>query len=271
MVARKVEESGHLERWLMSVLQARCRMVTVNLEEMKTRTALEIALFEVWNDFRWYLRRRGELRVKVLDEALSLWLRLLAPFAPHVCEELWSQMGREGFISSASWPVVDEGCIDVLAEEEEGLIGGVIEDTLSILRATKIAPVKVVYYGASGWKWRVFLRVLERAVQQCEELGMGEVMKGLLGGEDLRVEGKVLAGFVARILKLVNRMPEDRKRALLRVGVLDEKAVLGEAAGFLGERFNVEVVVFSEEDAGCYDPKGRASMAAPYHPAIYVE
>jgi len=31
----------------------------------------------------------------------------LAPYAPHVCEEIWSIMGEEGFCSNATWPVVD--------------------------------------------------------------------------------------------------------------------------------------------------------------------
>jgi leucyl-tRNA synthetase len=60
------EENEHLERWLMSTLQHRIVDVTENLEQMKTRTALETAFFEVWNDFRWYIRRKGKTRAKIL-------------------------------------------------------------------------------------------------------------------------------------------------------------------------------------------------------------
>ncbi|MGB1039123.1 MAG: leucine--tRNA ligase, partial [Bacteroidia bacterium] len=35
-------------------------------------------------------------------------LILLAPFAPHITEELWSAMGNEGYIADAKWPAFDE-------------------------------------------------------------------------------------------------------------------------------------------------------------------
>jgi leucyl-tRNA synthetase len=35
------------------------------------------------------------------------FLRLLAPFAPHLAEELWSRMGMSGLIVQAAWPAAD--------------------------------------------------------------------------------------------------------------------------------------------------------------------
>jgi leucyl-tRNA synthetase len=34
-------------------------------------------------------------------------LRLLAPFAPHIAEELWARLGQDGSIMSAGWPTFD--------------------------------------------------------------------------------------------------------------------------------------------------------------------
>ena len=36
------------------------------------------------------------------------FLTLLNPFAPHITEELWQQMGGEGLLSVAPWPVYEE-------------------------------------------------------------------------------------------------------------------------------------------------------------------
>ena len=106
IASAKTEEDTALERWLHSKLQHRIKDVTANLDELKTRTALQIALFETWNDLRWYIQRKGNTEAKALGEAVKVWLKMLAPFAPFICEELWSQTGEEGFISVANWPVL---------------------------------------------------------------------------------------------------------------------------------------------------------------------
>ncbi len=41
-------------------------------------------------------------------EAITGLLQLLAPYAPHITEELWHQLGCEGSIHIAMWPVYDE-------------------------------------------------------------------------------------------------------------------------------------------------------------------
>ena len=42
----------------------------------------------------------------VSREAYQTLLRLLAPFAPHVTEELWGKCGKKQSIHTESWPVV---------------------------------------------------------------------------------------------------------------------------------------------------------------------
>jgi leucyl-tRNA synthetase len=41
-------------------------------------------------------------------EYMEGFVKLLAPIAPHVAEELWSKIGHEGTISYAKWPTYDE-------------------------------------------------------------------------------------------------------------------------------------------------------------------
>ena len=43
----------------------------------------------------------------VLQEALSVLIRLLAPFAPHLSEELWHQLGGAQSVHQQSWPELD--------------------------------------------------------------------------------------------------------------------------------------------------------------------
>lgn len=265
----KSDETGHMEKWLLSKMQQRIGEVTRNLDELKTRTSLEIALFEVWNDFRWYARRKSETQAEAVQEALEVWLRLLAPFAPHICEELWSAAGKQTFISLADWPKVDEDKVDVLAEERETLLTELIDDTLNVLRATKISPTRVCYYTASGWKWRIYRSILEKSVQG--DVKVNEVMKELATNTSLRPNMKAVASFVPKLLKTLSKMPNERKARLAKIEIGDEKEFIKSALSFLEERFNAKVAVYAEDDQARFDPRQRAALAIPGQPAIYIE
>ena len=265
----KSEEDTALERWLQSKLQHRIKEVTESLDELKTRTALQVALFETWNDLRWYIQRKGNTEAKALGDAVKVWLRMLAPFAPFLCEELWSQSGEEGFISVAEWPVFDAAKVDVAAEEQENLVTDVMSDTSNILKAMKITPKRVCYYAASPWKWQVYLKVLEKTL--AGEAKINELMKEFAADKDLKPHMKDIAGMVPRVIKALTKVSGERKGNMQKIEAVDETAILAGAVGFLRDRFNAEVSVYSENDEKRFDPKHRAAMAMPYQPAIYVE
>jgi leucyl-tRNA synthetase len=44
----------------------------------------------------------------VMREAAEALIRMLAPFAPHMCEELWEALGHPGGIVAAGWPSYDD-------------------------------------------------------------------------------------------------------------------------------------------------------------------
>ena len=265
----KSEENRHLEKWLMSTLQHRISEVTENLEEMKTRTALEIAFFEIWNDFRWYIRRKGEKKAKILKEALKTWVKLLAPFAPHICEEVWSLLGEKEFISLSSWPEPDKKLADLKVKEGENFIKRVIDDTQSIIRATKITPSKIYYYVATPWKWKLFLRMLEKAA--TGKLETDTLIGELLKEPELRKNAKEVVKIIPKIAEENMKMSEAEKKRQLSTGALNEYEILENAKAFLKEELKAEVDVFEENDSERYDPKQRARLAKPYRPAIFIE
>ncbi|MQY61845.1 leucine--tRNA ligase [archaeon] len=264
----KETKTEHLEEWLISVLQDRIKIVTENMESLKTRTALENALFEVWNDFRWYIRRKEKLNSKILKEALETWIRLLAPFTPYMCEEIWNKMGHEGFVSLADWPVYDENKVNVQAEETENLIKNVMEDTSNILRATKMVPKEIYYYSAASWKWKAYLTALKKSASGT--LAINDLMKELMADPELKTVARKVAKFARGITEEINRMPEDMKQRQLQIGALDEASLLGKAEAFFGREFNVKVHAYREDEQRLQDPKRKAGYARPYCPAIYI-
>ena len=262
-------EIKSIDRWLISVIQGRIRSVTEAIENLKTRTAAEVALFEVWNDIRWYLRRAESPNPKTLREVTEIWIRLLAPFTPYLCEELWHLLKKEGFVSTAEWPSYDESKIDVNAEESENMIRDLMADTTSIIEVTKMTPKKICYYVASDWKWKAYLEMLRRSLSAKVE--MGTIMREFMKDPDLRKEAKRVSAYVGKTLQEVNAMPTDQKERRLEAGEINEKALLNEAKRFLEREFKAEILIYGEDDPQRYDPKKRANLAKPYRPAIYIE
>ena len=176
---------------------------------------------------------------------------------------------KQASSASQHWPKMDETKIDVAAEEQENLITDIIEDTLNILRATKIAPKRVCFYTAAPWKWQVYLKVLAKAV--AGEAKMNEIMKELAADPSLKPHMKEVAALVPKVIKALTKLSAERKANMLKIEAVDEKKSCRTHLGFLKERFNAEVSVFGEDDKERYDPKQRAAMAMPNQPAIYIE
>ena len=260
-------EYGHLEKWLTSKVQARSRTVSESLQKLKTRTALSSAIYDVWNDLRWYERRAEKADATVIKNTLSVWTRLMAPFAPHLAEECWQMMGQDGYVSTAKWPDFGEVGIDFQADELEGIVKQILEDTQEIITTTKIVPKKIHYYSAAKWKWRVLTEALQRADRQPETLDglIRDMISAKVAAQ------KDLPKFAAKIVKQVRTMPTDLRKRRISVGELDEKGVLAESKAFLSRELRVPVEIHTEDDSGLYDPKMRSRLAEPYRPAIFIE
>jgi leucyl-tRNA synthetase len=265
--AHEQASNGHLENWLMGKLHVRTKIASDAIEKLKTRTALATALYDVWNDLRWYERRSAKPDSATEKAFLSEWIRILAPFAPHTAEEGWQLLGEHGFVSLAEWPKFDESRIDPRSDELEELVRQTLEDTQEIIATTRISPKKVHYYSAAKWKWRVVNEALTRAESQPETLD------GLI--RDMMVakpsSPKDLPKFASKIIKQARTMPPELRKRRIQLAELDEHGALVEAQRFFAKELKTEVEVHGEEDKELYDPKGRAKFAEPYRPAIFIE
>jgi leucyl-tRNA synthetase len=50
----------------------------------------------------------GAFGTEAWQEAESIYLRMLAPVAPHIAEEIWAQTGHPYSVHTQPWPEVDE-------------------------------------------------------------------------------------------------------------------------------------------------------------------
>jgi leucyl-tRNA synthetase len=61
--------------------------------------------FEWWTNPPHNRSTKGQALFK---EAIETLILLLSPFAPHIAEEMWEQMGHSGTIHQAAWPKHNE-------------------------------------------------------------------------------------------------------------------------------------------------------------------
>ena len=99
---------GEVTPKLESAFHKTIKKVSEDIEDMKYNTAIAAMMTLINDIYDHGSLTRGEL---------SVFVRLLCPFAPHLCEEMWQQLGSDGFCSLASWPEYDEAkCVDSTVE-----------------------------------------------------------------------------------------------------------------------------------------------------------
>lgn len=84
---------------LESSLHKMIKKVSEDIEQMKFNTAIA-AMMTFMNE----VYANGS----ITKDELLVFIKLLAPFSPHICEEMWEQLGGEGFVAAAAWPEYDE-------------------------------------------------------------------------------------------------------------------------------------------------------------------
>ncbi|HXE09848.1 MAG TPA: leucine--tRNA ligase [Verrucomicrobiae bacterium] len=94
-------ESAELRR----VVHHTIKKVTEDLEDLSFNTAIA-AQMELVNEL-YRLKAKDGYAAADWTWALETLVQLLAPFAPHIAEELWQQLGHKDSIHTAEWPKYD--------------------------------------------------------------------------------------------------------------------------------------------------------------------
>ncbi|HEX6627952.1 MAG TPA: leucine--tRNA ligase [Gemmatimonadaceae bacterium] len=147
---------GEPDHEVMRKLHQTIRKVSEDIPRLSYNTAIA-AMMEYIN-----VVRRGE-RTPHRDEVLPL-ITLVAPFAPHIAEELWEQNGGKGSIFDSAWPTFDpalaaDDMIELVVqvngkvrsrvtvprdiEEKEALVAA-LEDS-AVAKFVTGAPKKVIF------------------------------------------------------------------------------------------------------------------------------
>ncbi|OPY37614.1 MAG: Leucine--tRNA ligase [Methanoregula sp. PtaU1.Bin051] len=254
-------EPGDIDLWLMSRLQDHIAKTTTALDNFQTRQALQEAYFGIDNDLKWYRRRLPEGRdgSRMLRQLCSAWIRLLAPFIPFTAEKLWQDVGGQGLVSFADWPVVDENLLSNRIELAEELLLRTVEDIESIRKLIQITPKSITIALAPPWKHEIFATI---AKAPDRNLAIREVMKN----DAMKKRGKEATDAAKQCTTLIHKLPPQVVTLIAANGV-NERMVFESAKAFLEKEFGVPFHVTEAEGSG----HAKAVTALPFKPAIVIE
>ncbi|MFQ6106584.1 MAG: leucine--tRNA ligase [Thermoplasmata archaeon] len=262
------DDVRQIDRWFRSVMNDTLGKYNEAMKALYPRTALKHGYFDLQVEWNWYLRRCNDVpNSRVLADFVELQTLLLAPFVPHICEEIWSGAGKEGFASHAMLPDVDQGSINVELEASERFFRNTLDDVRQILRATGMTPKRLVFYTHPRWMTDMFVTAVE--LKKQGKLEVGALLKEALKDEAVKVVAKEASKYAPALVDRITKMkPSDLD---LFSHPTNEKAYLEESKEFLEREFKCEISVFAADNAERYDPKSRAKNARPWRPAIFIE
>jgi leucyl-tRNA synthetase len=153
--------------------------VKVGKSNSKTEHKVNKAIRDVTLDIDTMRYNMAVIKLRELVESLDSeiakkdlenFIKLFAPFAPHVAEELWEKIENKPFVSLTSWPEFDAKKINEDFDKQEQLFEKTVADILNILKIVSksekvylyVLPNEIEIYSAEeigkrvGKKVRVF-------------------------------------------------------------------------------------------------------------------
>ncbi|MDH3471362.1 MAG: leucine--tRNA ligase [Acidimicrobiia bacterium] len=98
------------DREMAQAVHKTIRKVTDDIERFHFNTCVS-SLMELSNALVEYRGGGDGVRTATWDHAVTSFLLLLAPMAPHLSHELWSLTGRDGMLAEQPWPEYDPALV----------------------------------------------------------------------------------------------------------------------------------------------------------------
>lgn len=111
-ISAKVSPNTETNGETLRILHETIKKVTQDIERLRYNTAISQMMI--------LLNHLQKVESFGIDTA-KIFVQLLAPFAPHMCEELWCRLGEQPSVAYAPWPTWDESLL-VAKEVAIGLL-----------------------------------------------------------------------------------------------------------------------------------------------------
>ena len=141
--------SSDAETAVVRQMHETIRAVTVDLERLQPNTCLTALIKFLYALEELEERPSGDGVVAerpVFRQAFRTLLVLLAPFTPHLCEELWERLGLHPSIGRASWPRWDPAALSGPTKQIAVKVNGVTVARLDVATDASRADVLALAY-----------------------------------------------------------------------------------------------------------------------------
>ncbi len=139
---------GEDERKLRRKLHQTIRKVTEDIESFRFNTCVA-ALMELTNEVSAFRNALGQAepsdpQALLISEILETMPLLLSPITPHLADEFWERLGKDGFTFRQEWPRFDEAAAaeDVITIVLQ--VNGKLKDRLTVPAGTSDDAVKAM-------------------------------------------------------------------------------------------------------------------------------
>ncbi|MDA1313223.1 MAG: leucine--tRNA ligase [Acidobacteria bacterium] len=132
-VGESAEPVTDSDRALLRKLHQTIHKITDDFDSRWHFNTSLAALMELTNDL---YAQEANLSAGVLRDIVTKTVLLMGPFAPHLADELWRELGNDGFVLKQGWPEVDAALAHDDQIEIPVQVNGKLRSRLSVARGT---------------------------------------------------------------------------------------------------------------------------------------
>lgn len=255
-------------RWIMSIASARIGEVTRYMEEFRYRAATITLLYEMAKDVEKYFELKGVVKgTKQLRFFVENWIKMLAPIAPHIAEELWHKLGHDTLVVTEKWPKPVQR--DAVAELTVAYVDKLVEDVKEIIKVVKKKPEKIIVAVDEPTSWQLVVKAAQAALNKLSfKEFMNEVLRELSKEERRRVAPRL-----KRLFEYVMSLHEDVKKLIVSVNEFDEKYAIEQLKDYIARSIGIDknnIIVLRASEARDVVPPQKLASIVPLRPAIVI-
>ncbi|MGM5483839.1 MAG: leucine--tRNA ligase [Nanobdellota archaeon] len=241
------------DKYIISLANDTVKQVTGHMDKLE----MSLALGKIMSLAKALNKYKEDANKEIYNNAFEMLIKLLSPFTPHLCEELWEKRENQGFISLEKWPEFDETKIDEKLNKSDEFISELYSDIRTVKELLKKESInKIKIYIADEWKYKFFSLVSKEL--ENENRDFKSIIGKIMQEEELKKNSKTITKTLPSLLK---------KGIPLHFGKEEEKKLIEEVKKEIAENFESSIEIIDSEKT----EESKANNSLPGKPAIVIE